>query len=150
MNDLNKLLGKAIKIATIAHEDKYCKKEKPYILHPLHLMFQLLFDVELAIIAVLHDVVEGSHFTLKGLQRKGFNKRIINAVDLLTHNDEDTYEEYIDKMRDNYDAIRVKRKDLEHNSNITRLKGLSSKDLDRIKKYYKAFTTLGNYAKKFE
>jgi len=48
-------------------------------------------------------------------------------------------------MEHNIDAIRVKRKDLEHNSDITRLKGIKKNDLERIEKYHKAFTTLGEY-----
>ena len=56
-NKLNEQLALAISIANDAHLNQFDKAGKPYILHPLHLMTQLMFDTELAIIAVLHDVI---------------------------------------------------------------------------------------------
>lgn len=136
-------LSLAITIASSAHKCQFDKGGKPYILHPLHLMNQLLFDTQLATIAVLHDVVEDSAIALTTLVFMGFSERICNAVSLLTHDSDDSYEEYISKICTNIDAIRVKRKDLEHNSDITRLKGVRDKDLERIHKYHKAFIKLG-------
>ena len=140
--DKNKQLGAAINIATSAHIGQYDKGGKPYILHPLHLMSQLMFDIELATIAVLHDAIEDSNVSICDLIDAQFSLRVIDAVKLLTHGDE-SYEDYIEAICDNYDAIRVKRKDLEHNSDITRLKGITDKDLERMKKYHKAFIRLG-------
>lgn len=45
-------------------------------------------------------------------------------------------------MLDSLTTIRIKRKDLEHNSHITRLKGIKTKDTDRMKKYHRAFMLL--------
>lgn len=142
-------LNKAINIASKAHINQYDKGGKPYILHPLHLMNQLLFDTELATIAVLHDVVEDSEISFEYLDEKGFNSRILSALILLTHDKKHSYDEYIGLISTNYDAIRVKRKDLEHNSDITRLKGVTKKDLDRIEKYHRAFIKLGNAKREF-
>lgn len=138
-----KLLDIAIGIAVTAHEGVFDKGGRPYILHPLHLMKKLLFDIELAQIAVLHDVIEDSDVTIEDLIVIGFTKRVTDALDLLTHKLEDTYGEYINKIATNFDAIRVKRKDLEHNSDITRLKGIRARDIERIGKYHKAFLFLG-------
>jgi len=63
--NLSKQLANAISIATNAHHGQYDRGRKPYILHPLYLMSQCLFDLELATIAVLHDVVEDSEITLE-------------------------------------------------------------------------------------
>lgn len=142
-------LAQAISIATEAHYGQFDRSGKPYILHPLHLMSQLLYDTKLATIAVLHDVIEDSQWTIMELTEKGFSGRILDAVHLLTHQPSDSYETYIEKIATNYDAIRVKRKDLEHNSDITRLKVVTKKDLDRIEKYHKAFTRLGKAKKEF-
>ena len=139
----------AIRIAVSAHARQYDKGGKPYILHPLHLMNQLMFDIQLATIAVLHDVIEDSDYTLGHLIDRGFSNRVIIAVAILTHGDE-SYDDYITGIAGNYDALRVKRKDLEHNSDITRLKGVSPKDLLRIEKYHKAFTRLGVAKSDFE
>lgn len=136
-------LSHAIATAADVHNGQFDKGGKPYILHPLHLMNRLMFDIELATIAVLHDVLEDSSLSMGYFKRTGYNHRVMSALDLLTHKDSDSYEEYIEKIATNYDAIRVKRKDLEHNSNITRLKGVSEKDLKRMEKYYKAFIFLG-------
>jgi len=143
-------LARAVEIATEAHKGQFDKGGKPYILHPLHLMNQLLFDTQLAAIAVLHDVVEDSHWTLHDLKASGFSSRVISALLLLTHDEPFSYEVYVESICTNYDAIRVKRKDLEHNSDITRLKGVTTKDLKRIEKYHKAFLILGNAKRQFQ
>ena len=109
-------------------------------------MSQLLFDTQLATIAVLHDVIEDSDglVTIAILREEGFSLRVLVALELLTHDKADDYlEVYTKGICDNYDAIRIKRKDLEHNSDITRLKGVKPKDLTRIEKYHKAFIILG-------
>ena len=150
MKNAYKMLGRAISIAVTAHEGQFDKGGKPYILHPLHLMNQLMFDIELATIAVLHDVIEDSKITQSDLILLGFSSRVTVALGHLTHDAKDSYEEYIDKVALNYDAILVKRKDLEHNSCITRLKGVTEKDLARIEKYHKAFILLGEARKNFK
>ena len=144
-NENQQLLALAIEIAARAHKNQFDKGGKPYILHPLHLMTQLLFDVELAIIAVLHDVIEDSAgaYTIESLQHLGFTDRVLRALELLTHNKGDDYlGVYIVNITKNYDAIRVKRKDLAHNSDITRLVGIREKDLARIAKYHQAYLML--------
>jgi hypothetical protein len=150
MNEMEQL-ATAIEIATKAHTGQFDKGGKPYILHPLHLMNQLMFDTQLATIAVLHDVIEDSQITMGYLLVEGFSSRVRGALDLLTHKDGDDYlETYIAGITTNLDAIRVKRKDLEHNSCITRLKGLSVKDALRVQKYHEAFTILGEAKSKFK
>lgn len=41
-------------------------------------------------------------------------------------------------------AKEIKKRDLEHNSKITRLKGLRKKDFDRLEKYLIAYTYLSS------
>ena len=145
-----KQLSLAIKIASTVHMNQLDKGGKPYILHPLHLMNQLLFDTQLATIAVLHDVIEDSNYRIIDLKTRGFSDRVRNAVNLLTHSSNQDYlKDYIPSICTNIDAIRVKRKDLEHNSDITRLKGVTAKDLKRIEKYHKAFLMLGEARSNF-
>lgn len=144
-----KQLAVAIEIAVTAHSGQFDRGGHPYILHPLHLMNQLMFDKQLATIAILHDTVEDSDVTLVSLATAGMSPRVIVALTLLTHGDE-SYEDYIDAICSNYDAIRVKRKDLEHNSDITRLKGVTEKDLLRIKKYHDAFVKLTTAKREFD
>lgn len=141
----------ALEISVNVHSGQFDKAGKPYILHPLWIANQLMFDMELAAIGLLHDVIEDSRGFVDEtyLRDMRFSERIIKAVTLLTHEEEDSYEEYIDKICTNYDAIRVKRKDLEHNSMITRLKGVTERDQARMFKYHKAFLKLGEAKKRF-
>jgi hypothetical protein len=140
---VNTELAAAIELATEAHKGAFDKGGNPYILHPLHVMSGLMFDKGLAIMGVLHDVVEDTDITLEDLTAMGFSTRTTDALALLTHLPEDSYDDYIYKIAGSYDAIRVKRKDLEHNSDITRLKGVRKKDMKRLEKYCKAFNYLG-------
>lgn len=145
-----KQLDAGISVAVRYHCGLYDKGGKPYILHAFYVMNALMYDPELATIGVLHDVIEDSNLTIEYFINLGYTQRVIDGLILLTHNPEDTYQEYIDKIATSYDAIRVKRKDLEHNSLITRLKGSRPKDLERIKKYHDAFIFLGKAKANFQ
>lgn len=137
------MLGKAISIAADGHLNVEDKGGKPYILHPIRLMMRLRTDdQELMSIAILHDVVEDTEWTLQQLANLGFSKRVIDALDCLTHRDGEPYEEYIERIGTNIDAIHVKLEDLRDNSDITRLRGISDKDLLRTRKYHKSFVRL--------
>lgn len=148
--DKQQQLAAAIRIASDAHSGQFDKGGKPYILHPLRLMNQLLFDTQLATIAVLHDVVEDSCRTLGCLRHEGMSSRVISALMCLTHEEGQGYEDYIEGVCTNYDAIRVKRKDLQHNSDITRLKGIGPKDIARMEKYHNAFMRLTEAKRTYE
>ena len=52
----------------------------------------------------------------------------------------DTYEQFIENLAGNKDALLVKREDLRDNSDVTRMKGLTEKDFARLNKYAKAYT----------
>ncbi len=81
------LTKKAMLIAYQAHKDMSDKNGIPYIFHPIHLAEQM--DSEKAVIvALLHDVVEDTDWTMSGLEQEGFPKDVIDALNLLTHNDE--------------------------------------------------------------
>ena len=153
-------LSEAIKLATNSHHGQFDAGGKPYILHPLLLMHQLMYDIELAIMGVLHDMIEDSHDDiddwrvekdLAGLRHIGFSERILAGINLLTHRPADDYlDVYIKNICTNYDAVRVKRKDLEHNASITRLKGITPKDEARMYKYHEAYLILGEAKKEFK
>jgi len=137
------MLAKAIQIAATAHLNQVDKSGKPYILHPLWVMNAVRhLGEDYMIVAVLHDVIEDSNWTLSALTNEGFSVDIINALSLLTHAHSDPYEEYIKKLSFHSIAREIKLRDLEHNSRITRLKGLRKKDFDRLEKYHKAYTYL--------
>jgi (p)ppGpp synthase/HD superfamily hydrolase len=99
-------------------------------------------DKELQSIAVLHDLIEDTNYTLEHLREFGFSERVISAVAALTHDKKIPYQAYIDRISGNEDARLVKLSDLRDNSDITRLKGLSTEDYDRMEKYHWAYLHL--------
>lgn len=85
-------------------------------------------------------------FALEILTSWGFSKRVTSALKLMTKLSTDKGEEgyfnYINRMFDNIDAIRVKLADIRHNTDILRMKGLTDKDFARNRKYCIAFNML--------
>lgn len=140
-------LGKAIAIASEAFKNKIDKGGKPYILHCLWVMNAVRHLGEVAMIcAVLHDLVEDCEedgYTFAFLREQGFSNEVLVILTFLTHDKKKTsYDEYIKGIALNYLAKEIKKRDIEHNSKITRLKGLRKKDLDRLEKYHRAYIYL--------
>ena len=127
-------LGMAIEIATLAHGGKYDLAEKPYILHPLRVMFQFS-DPEEMIVAVLHDVIEDSEWTVDGLRRMCFSQTVTDALECLTHVKDENYTDYIQRVSTNTLAIKVKCADLKDNMDMSRLPIIRPSDIERLKKY---------------
>lgn len=138
------LLERAIILATEAHRGQRDKAGRPYILHPLRLMFRQK-SPEAMIIAVLHDVVEDTALTFADLEQAGFPASVITALTLLTHDKELPYMEYIAGIAKNSLAILVKLADLQDNMDISRIPQPTSKDYSRLEKYSKAFQYLSNF-----
>lgn len=137
------MLGKAIAIAAQGFATKVDKSGEPYILHCMRVMNNLhTRDKELQSIAILHDVVEDKVCTQFELASAGFSDRVLQAVFLLTHRKEVPYMDYIKALAHNDDARAVKIADLKDNSDITRLKGLTKADFDRMEKYHTAYIYL--------
>lgn len=132
MNDLEK----AIEIAVKSHKGQQDKSGMPYILHPLYLMMQMDKEEE-KIVAVLHDVIEDTDYTLKNLIDEKFSYEIIEAIRSITKEENESYENYIDRVALNPLAKKVKLKDLEHNMDLKRLNNITEKDINRIVKRYK-------------
>lgn len=135
------LTKKAMKIAFNAHKEQVDKNDMPYIYHPVHLAEQM--DSEEAIcVALLHDVVEDTDITFEDLKEHGFSEEIINALQLMTHEDDVPYMEYVKKLKTNEIAKKVKLADLNHNSDLSRLDIIDEKALCRVEKYKKAIELL--------
>ena len=131
-------LDKAVWIATQAHAGQKDRYGDSYILHPLRMMVRMASENEM-IVAVLHDVVEKSEWTLEDLHREGFSEEIIEAVNCLTKKSQDSYEDHIDRAKKNLLAKKVKLADLEDNLNTIQTKGSSKEDSERLARYHKAW-----------
>ena len=132
---------KALKLCFEAHKDQVDKSGIPYVFHPFHLAEQMETE-ETTIVALLHDVVEDTPYTLSDLEKEGFDKEIIDALALLTHDDDTPYMDYVRAIRDNPIAKAVKLADLRHNSDLTRLDVVDEKALTRREKYLNAIKLL--------
>lgn len=138
------LLNKAIIIATQAHANQIDKGGNSYILHPLRVMLSLSIPEE-RICGVLHDVIEDAGITLEDLKAEGFDDSILNVLDLLTRRENQTYDEFIDRLLCNPIACRVKLADLADNMDISRIAKPTQKDYERISKYRQAVRKIEYY-----
>ena len=130
-------LEKAIEIAARSHAGTRDKQGKPYILHPLRVMMGVEGE-ETRIVAVLHDVVEDTHITLDDIRAEGFSEDVVEALGLVTHEDDQSYLEYVVGCRKNEIARQVKLSDLQDNSNPSRLLLRPEKftgDIARMQRY---------------
>ena len=113
----------------------------PYVFHPFFLAEQME-DETTTIVALLHDVVEDTRYTLKHIKKLGFGDDVFDALSLLTHKDGVEYMDYVKKIKENPIATKVKLADLLHNSDITRLNTVDEKALKRRGKYLQAIEYL--------
>ena len=135
------LTKKAMKLAFAAHKDQLDKSGIPYVFHPIHLAEQMESE-ETAIVALLHDVVEDTEYTLQDIAAMGFPQEVLDALALMTHDKAVLYMDYVAQLKENPIARTVKLADLRHNSDLTRLDAVDEKAHARIEKYRKAMTEL--------
>jgi len=134
-------LDKAILIAAQAHQGQKDRYGATYTLHPIRVMMQCETETEM-IVAILHDVIEKTERTSEQLREQGFNEEIIEAVDLLTRRDSQPYMEYIDRLKGNPIARKVKIADIEDNMNPKRMDSLSDKNFEKLARLHKAWLIL--------
>lgn len=135
-------LQRAIEIATKAHAGQVDKAGKEYIGHPLRVMGMGESEDE-KIVGVLHDVIEDTPITVEELAKEGFSQDILDALQCVTKlSDNEDYDHFISRVLTNPLAVMVKINDLKDNMDITRLNKLTDKDLERIRKYQRAYSRL--------
>jgi len=134
-------LEDAILLAVEAHRGQKDKAGVPYILHPLRMAFKMQTETEM-IVAVLHDVIEDTAVSLANLRQAGFPSAVLEALDCLTRRENESYDAFIARVKENPLARKVKMVDLEDNLDIRRLKHLTESDLKRLQKYLRAWKTI--------
>ena len=102
-----------------AHHGQYDINGVPYIFHPYHVAEQMTTEYSVCV-ALLHDVAEDTDITVEDL-KKDFPPEVTDALELLTHQKDSDYFEYIRKIRKNPIAKEVKLADIMHNSDQTRI-----------------------------
>lgn len=106
----------ALKIAIEAHAGQTDRDGEAYILHPLTVGLMGNTDEE-RMAGFLHDVIEDTPYTADMLLEAGIPDGVVNALQLLTHQKEEPYFTYVQRIIDanNPIALRVKYNDLQHN-----------------------------------
>ena len=127
-------LERAIEIATSAHRGQRDKGGEPYILHPLRVMLRMA-TLEERIVAVLHDVIEDSQWTLDGLAQEGFSVPVLHALEALTKRPDEDRLSAARRAAVNPLARAVKLADNADNSDLSRIPEPSAKDLERLEQY---------------
>ena len=108
---------------------------------PLHVAEQMP-DEKTTIVALLHDVVEDTSYSLRDIREMGFESDIVDALARLTHGKNVSYMDYAANIKENSMARTVKLADLRHNSDLTRLDEINEEALSRVEKYKAAIQLL--------
>lgn len=133
-------MKKELKIAKQIAREVHKGQKRPigkedYITHPQAVAKIVGDDIELQIVAWLHDVLEDSDLTFKDLLDKGIPYHLVQSVDYLTREKDQNYKDYILQIKEDEIATKVKIADLKHN--LSDLKNGSMRD-----KYILAFYIL--------
>ena len=132
---------KAIRLMYEAHKDALDKSGVPYVFHPFHVAEQMDDEIS-TVVALLHDVVEDTDYTLDDLREMGFSAEVCEALDLLTHREGVPYLDYVRNIKTNPVAVKVKLADLAHNSDRSRFDSMTESDYKREEKYRVAMAIL--------
>ena len=141
--NLHEQLSHAIYIAIQAHGNQTDRNGQPYIGHPFRVM-DAGQTLEEKVVGVLHDVIEDTDLKLTDLSKQGFSEEIIDAVHALSKLNNEEYDRYIARVARNDLATRVKLNDLTDNMDLRRLTELTDDDVERMRKYLRAYNQLTN------
>ena len=133
--------NKALRLMYEKHSGQLDKSGMPYDFHPFHVAEQMT-DEKTTVTALLHDLIEDTDCTLEQLREMGFDEEVLEAVSLLTRDKSLSYADYIRRLKDNRIAAAVKRADLRHNSDLTRLDAIDERAMYRLRKYREALLIL--------
>lgn len=153
MHDVLYLLNLAERLARERHSGQVDKAGAEYWTHPQRVS-QGCTSVQGKIAGWLHDLIEDTATTSSELLQLGFPEVVVNAVLLDTRQDGVPYMTYIGRIveacqSDNPTvaaagriAREVKMSDLRDNMDLTRLSTVTGADLERVRKYSKAYAVL--------
>ena len=132
-----KMANIALEIAISAHKGQKDLGGRDYIEHPKAVANLLETDEEKTI-GYLHDVLEDTSITEEDLVTMGISSEIVSAIKVLTKKRGEPYTEYIERVKENELARKVKIADLQHNMDLSRIPNPTKRDFERLEKYKKA------------
>jgi hypothetical protein len=130
-------LEKAIEFAARAHAGRIGEDGEAEIMHPLRVMLRLQADDERQS-AMLHDVIEDCGKTPADLQAAGFAAEVVAAVQVLTGQPGESYDEYIRRVLQLPLAVRVKRADVEEHASVVSRLPAGDEQAERMGNYERA------------
>lgn len=133
-------LEQAIQLATKLHKGQVDKAGKSYIEHLLRVMNAVEGETAKTI-AVLHDTLEDTNITFAELESL-FGTVVASAIRTLSRRGSEDYFDFINRVKEDSIAVKVKIADLEDNMDLSRLKEASKSDLERNTRYQKALRIL--------
>lgn len=137
----------ALEHAVRAHHGQTDKSGNPYILHPLAVA-RLVADEgeDVIVVAYLHDVWEDTehHLPLEEFDEEGgLTKVQAEALHAITQQPDESYFDYIGRVKYNTIARTVKIADLKHNMSPRRNEQLPPEEVESMgKRYQKALEIL--------
>ena len=137
---------KALALVTEKFQGVTDQDGEPYLMHCLRVMNGVDLP-EAQLVGLMHDLVEDTDVTIEDLKQMEFDPLTIEAVDLITHREEDGYADYVVKLKPNPLARSAKLADLRDNGSLGRVlyRDLSvDKDLQRIQKYILSYQFLSD------
>lgn len=133
-------IQQAKELAFKIHANQTDKAGAPYTLHLETVASKLTEQGEnedVIVVGWLHDSVEDTDITI-GEIRDLFGDDISTAVDAITKRKNEPYQDYLQRVKSNEIARKVKLADLAHNMDLSRLGNITDKDLKRLEKYKQA------------
>lgn len=137
------LIEQSLKIALKAHAGQKDKAGSPYVLHPIRMMLKMDSEIGMSA-ALLHDVLEDSSLKAEDLRKEGIPPEVVEAVLCLTRQENEPYEDFIERAAKNPIARKVKKADLEDNIDLLRLREIRDRDVERLKKYHIAWNRMNS------
>ena len=120
-------------LAIHQHQGQVDKAGMPYILHPTRVVERMKTPEE-KVVGWLHDTVEDTGLSLSDIEQQ-FGFETAEAVDAISRREDEPWEIYLQRVKRNPVARSVKISDLIDNSNLSRLRDITIKDVKRQEKY---------------
>ena len=139
-------IDKALALVTKKFHGVTDQDGEPYLMHCLRVMDGVDLP-EAQLVGLMHDLVEDTDVTIEDLKQMEFDPATIEAVDLITHREEDSYADYVVKLKPNPLARSAKLSDLRDNGSLGRVLYRSKavdKDLRRIQRYILSYQFLSD------
>lgn len=120
----------ALTLAHRLHATQVDKAGRPYFLHPVRVMMRLPADAtdDEKVAALLHDVIEDCGETAESLRAAGVAPGAVAMVQSLTRREGETYQAFLERVRAERVAVRVKLADIDDNSDPARMALLAQVD----------------------